>query len=124
MKEKSSYTIVYSAEALRDVKEATAWYNAQQNGLGKRFKEEIKSLIAAILQNPFLTSVKYETIRTVACKIFPYSIHYEVDEVESIIRIISIFHFSRKPRWLSDDDYTLTITVFSFLPTHLPTGVR
>ena len=104
MKKTSNYKIVFSAAALRDIKEAAAWYNEQQKGLGKRFREEVKTVIAAILQNPFFASIKYESIRTAACKIFPYSIHYELDEATNIIRVISVFHFSRKPHWLSDDD--------------------
>ena len=104
MKKTNDYRIVFSSAALQDIKEAADWYNTQQKGLGKRFREEVKAVIAAILQNPFFASVKYETIRTAACKVFPYSVHYEVDKTEELIRIISVFHFSRKARWMSDDD--------------------
>jgi hypothetical protein len=47
--------------------------------------------------------VKFEKIRTTACKKFPYSLHYEIDEENNLVRIVSIFHFSRKPYWLEDD---------------------
>ena len=100
---KTSYKIVFSADALADVKEATKWYNSQQKGLGKRFKEDIKNVIRAIISNPFHASVKYETIRTSTCKTFPYNVHYEVNEAENTVRIISIFHFSRRPLWLTDE---------------------
>ncbi len=103
MKKTSKYKIIFSSAALTDIKEAASWYNSQQKSLGKRFKQEVKTAISYILSNPFHASIKYETIRTVACRIFPYSIHYEVNEAESIIRVISIFHFSRKPNWLTED---------------------
>lgn len=96
----NKYKIVFSPEALKELKDAAAWYNKQQKGLGKRLREDVKKVIASILLNPFFASVKYENIRTAACRIFPYSVHYEINEAENIVRVLSIFHFSRKPRWL------------------------
>ncbi len=54
----SNYKIVFSPVALMDVGEAADWYNSQQKGLGKKFKEDIKKVIASILLNPFFASVK------------------------------------------------------------------
>ena len=71
----------------------------QQKGLGKRLITDIKDVITSIKDNPYFASVKFESIRTAACKTFPYSIHYEIDEDQNIIRILSIFHFSRRPYW-------------------------
>lgn len=65
----------------------------------KKFKSDLKQTIDSIALNPFLASVKYENTRTVACKNFPYSIHFEIDEAEKLVRIISILHFSKKPFW-------------------------
>ncbi len=90
----SNYKIVFSPAALIDVKEAAIWYNAQQKGLGKKFKEEIKNVITSILLNPFFASIKYETIRTTSCKKIPFAVHYEVNEAENIIRILFIFHLA------------------------------
>ncbi len=97
---KTNYTLIYSIRAIEDIKETSRWYEFQQKGLGKRFKGEVLNVISIIKQNPFFASVKYADIRTAACKIFPYAIHYEVEEENKIVRIISIFHFSRKPGWM------------------------
>src|SRR5438093_2119334 len=88
--------IVLSPQALNDIKEANAWYNQQQKGLGKRLKVDVRKVIASISLNPYSASVKYDNIRTAACKTSPYSVHYEIDEKNGLVRIISIFHFSRK----------------------------
>lgn len=85
------------------MKDAVRWYNSQQKGLGSKCKDEIKKIALSISLNPYLASVKYENVRTVACKAFPYTIHFEIEEDESMVRIISIFHFSRKPGWLEND---------------------
>ena len=71
-----------------------------QKGLGKRLENDVKDAIAAIKRNPYHASVKFANIRTAACNLFPYSIHYEIDEQAQLIRVVSIFHFSRRPYWL------------------------
>lgn len=96
------YKLLFSIKALYDLEEASSWYNLQQRGLGKRLTGDVKNAIASIKQNPYLAPVKFENIRTVAFKTFPYAIHYEIDEVNTTIRIVSIFHFSRRPYWLDD----------------------
>lgn len=95
MEKVKRYKLIFSPEALCDIQEARNWYDLQQKGLGKK-------LIAAINENPYHASIQFEHIRTVACKTFPYSIHYEIDEPARLVRIISIFHFSRKPYWLAE----------------------
>ena len=96
----TSYKIVYSPEALIDLQEACSWYNLQQKDLGKRLISDVRKTVASIKQNPHFASIKFSNIRTAACTSFPYSIHYEIDESESLVRIISIFHFSRRPYWI------------------------
>lgn len=86
------------------LKKQKHWYNNQQKGLGKRLVNDIKEATAAIKLNPYHSSIKFENIRTSACKTFPYSLHYEIDEANGLVRIVSIFHFSRKPYWLKDDE--------------------
>lgn len=82
------------------MREARTWYNLQQKGLGKRFTDDVRKTVSSIKSNPYFASVKFENISTAACETFPYAIHYEIDEAESLFRIISIFHFSRRPYWL------------------------
>jgi Txe/YoeB family toxin of Txe-Axe toxin-antitoxin module len=96
---KDEYKIVFSAEALLDLKEAKFWYEHQNKGLGKKLVNDVKMLINKISANPYFASVRFENIRTPFCKIFPYSVHYEIDEAEKLCRTISIFHHSRRPYW-------------------------
>jgi hypothetical protein len=53
MEKTNNDKIVFSSAALADIKEAAAWYNAQQKGLGKRLKEDIK-LVLSYLIKPLL----------------------------------------------------------------------
>ncbi len=94
------YKMLFAKRALKDLNEAQSWYNMQQKGLGKRLTADVKTVISRIKRNPHFASVKFANIRTASCNTFPYAIHYEIDEEDKIIRIVSIFHFSRKPYWL------------------------
>ncbi len=96
------FRLIFSPAALQDLQEARRWYNLQQKGLGKRLVDDVKRVINSIKDNPYFASVKFANVRTASCKTFPYAIHYEIDEKEEIVRIISIFHFSRKQYWLDD----------------------
>lgn len=98
------YKIIFSSAALIDLKEAKEWYDVQQKGLGKRLMNDVKDIATIIKHNPYHASLKFENIRTSACKIFPCSLHYEIDEENNLVRIVSIFHFSRRPYWLKDDE--------------------
>ena len=98
----NEFKLLFSTKALLDLDEARLWYHLQQKGLGKRLITDVTNVIASIKRNPYFASVKFENIRTAACKTFPYAIHYEIDEANNIIRIVSIFHFSRKPYWLDE----------------------
>ncbi len=96
---KKNYELLFSPKALADIEEARVWYNLQQKGLGKRLILDVKNVIAFIKRNPYFASVKFENIRTAACNTFPYAVHYEIDEDQNVVRIVSIFHFSRRPSW-------------------------
>jgi mRNA-degrading endonuclease RelE of RelBE toxin-antitoxin system len=95
----NSLTLSYSEEAFLDLLEAVKWYNKIEKGLGKRLKSEIKNIETNIKSNPTFASIKYKNVRAVACKIFPYAVHYEIDLVNNKILITSIFHSSKEPNW-------------------------
>lgn len=94
-----NYQLVFSQQSLFDAEEAIDWYNLQQDNLGERFKAELKSTLKKLSENPLNYQIRYETIRTANLRVFPYAVHFELDDKASLIRIISIFHFSRKPYW-------------------------
>ncbi len=70
--------------------EALKWYNKIEKRLGNRLKSEIKSVELDIKLNPTFASIKYQDVRTIACKIFPYRVHYHIDFDNNEILIIFI----------------------------------
>lgn len=89
------FKVVYSPESLQEIKRIVEWYNAASKGLGKRFKKNLLEEIAAIKQNPFTRSFRYDEVRFAVVKKFPYAAHYTVDEVNHLIKIQAVLGFAQ-----------------------------
>ncbi|MFO7867863.1 MAG: type II toxin-antitoxin system RelE/ParE family toxin [Bacteroidales bacterium] len=92
------YTSIILPLAKEDIREAALWYNMQSAGLGKRFTAEVRKKVLFIKQNPKASVVRYDDVRTAVLNIFPFMIHYIIDEANKTIVIISVFHTSREPK--------------------------
>ena len=90
------YKIQIEPEAQLDIQEAIAWYNEQQKGLGKKFHSEVKIYIKHLKTNPFY-EIKYDDVRCLPIKRFPYTVHFTVDDTDKIVIIRAIFNTSRNP---------------------------
>ncbi|MFN0049700.1 MAG: type II toxin-antitoxin system RelE/ParE family toxin [Cytophagales bacterium] len=90
-----SYSIDYFKEAKIDVREAKTWYKEQKLGLEKRFADSIKLAILKIKENPLNYAIRYKDIRIAYPKIFPYGIHFYIDELKNQILIVAILHNKR-----------------------------
>ena len=83
--------------AKEDIREAAKWYNKQQKGLGKRFTAEVRENVHFIRQNPKASNVRYNNIRTAVLNVFPFMIHFTVDEKNKTIIVTAVLHTSRDP---------------------------
>ncbi|AWK02701.1 type II toxin-antitoxin system RelE/ParE family toxin [Flavobacterium crocinum] len=88
-----NYKIVILEKAKLDYKESLFWCKNIHPKLAIRFNDSFKKSIAIIKNNPFLFQVKYDNIRIIFFKTFPYAIHYSIYENSVVIK--SIFHTSR-----------------------------
>lgn len=96
----SHFKIKYSKHAQKELQHAVRWYNKQKKSLGGELKTEAKRVVEDMILNPTFASIKYDVTHVVACKIFTFTLHYEIDVNIKTIRIISFFHTKRKPNWL------------------------
>ncbi|CAD0004764.1 type II toxin-antitoxin system RelE/ParE family toxin [Flavobacterium salmonis] len=88
-----NYKIVILEEAKIDYKKSLLWYRNTHPKLAIRFNDCFKKSLAIIKTDPFLFQIKYDSIRIIFFKTFPYAIHYSI--YENCIVIKSIFHTSR-----------------------------
>lgn len=91
------YKLIILPSATEDIREAAKWYETKNPGLGKKFTAEVREKVVFIKQNPTSSNVRYDNVRTSVLNIFPYMIHYLMNEDDRTIIIIAILHTSRNP---------------------------
>ena len=90
------FKVVITPDAHIDTLEGIEWYNKQSVALAKRFYQTIKKTYKTIRQNPYF-QIRYEDVRCLPVKKFPYMIHYIVDEQRERIVIIGVICTHRDP---------------------------
>lgn len=88
-----SYKVIIIEEAKMDYRKSLFWYKDIHPKLAIRFNDSFKESMAILKKNPLLFQIKYDNIRILFFKTFPYAIHYSI--YENCIIIKSIFHTSR-----------------------------
>lgn len=91
------YSLTFYIGVKKDIIEAKNWYKEKQEGLDRRFSEAIKAAIEKIKNNPHAYAVRFNNLRVIAPKIFPYRVFYFIDETERKIVIVAVLHNKRNP---------------------------
>ncbi len=81
--------------AKENIREAALWYSNCQEGLGKRFTAEVREKVNFIRQNPKASNVRYDGVRTAVLNVFPFMVHFTIDEKNKTIIISAVLHTSR-----------------------------
>ena len=61
----------------------------------ERFVLAVKQVISNIIKMPFAYAVRYKNVRIAHTKVFPYNIHFYIDEANHQVVIIGIVHNKR-----------------------------
>ena len=86
------YNILYLDEAKTDVKAAKTWYKNQRNGLQKQFAQEVTKAISLLQNFPQVYAIRYRNIRVVHTKVFPFGIHFYINDISKVVTITAIVH--------------------------------
>jgi toxin ParE1/3/4 len=91
----------FTSAAEQELREALAFYEAAEPGLGVKFLDEVESALARIVAHPLAwTSLSARTRRCRTHR-FPYGVFYQVRAEE--ILVLSVMDLRREPkRW---EDY-------------------
>lgn len=95
-----AYKVVILQEAKADIKEAKAYYRSILKILNKRFTEDIKNTVTKIKNNPAAFGFRYDHFRTANLPVFPYQIHFFIDDRNSIVIIFAVLHAFRDPDFI------------------------
>jgi plasmid stabilization system protein ParE len=81
------------AEAETD--DAVAYFDAQREGLGDRFEQDLLSTVTYIRQHPLSGKKLSARVRKFRLRTFPYDVIYVVDVDEVVI--VAVAHHRRSP---------------------------
>lgn len=96
------YKAIILPLAKEDIKEAAHWYNDKKKGLGKRFTKEVRSKIKYVCENPKAIAVRYDKNHCAVLNVFPFMVHFSIDEKQKIVVVSAVFHTAQNPKnWKS-----------------------
>ncbi len=96
--------VIFSKYAKLELEDATYFYDLEFEGLGHRFKEEVKKAIKRITEYPKAWSIERGDSRKCLLHKFPYKLLYSIEEDH--IFIIAVAHQHRKPDYWIDREKT------------------
>jgi toxin ParE1/3/4 len=91
------FIIKIEPAAYQDIQDGIDWYNEQQAGLGRKFLAEVKASFKQLQTNPFF-QVRYDDVRCLPIKRYPFMIHFTVDEAQKQVVVRAVFNTSLDPK--------------------------
>ncbi|ACU62096.1 hypothetical protein Cpin_4658 [Chitinophaga pinensis DSM 2588] len=91
------YKIKIYADVRVDIRNAAAWYENQSEGLGSRFKKQAKAQIQTLGKNALLYAHRYQDVRCMLLKDFPFMVHYWIDAENDQVHVYGFYHTSLSP---------------------------
>ena len=96
-----NFKIKIAPEALEDIQDITNWYNEQKEGLGRKFQLIAIRQINNLCENPYVYALRYNQIRCMLLKKFPYMVHFYINEQTKIVEVLAVFSTDRNPEnWI------------------------
>ncbi|NVO02306.1 MAG: type II toxin-antitoxin system RelE/ParE family toxin [Bacteroidetes bacterium] len=92
-----SYSFVIRSSVKADIINAADYYKKINPKLAKQFLFRIREAKVYISQSPLGFQIKYNQVRTLLLKQFPYHIHYIIDDTKQLIIILAVIHAYKNP---------------------------
>lgn len=89
------YNLIVKPQAEIDLDEALEWYHDQNENLSLKFISAIEKALEKIQSNPENYQKRYNEIRIIFTKTFPYGIYYTIEE--NTIFVHAILHHKQNP---------------------------
>ncbi len=95
-----TYKVIILEEAKVDIKDARSYYRRVLRTLSTRFFGDVKNTVADIKIHPFSFGFRFASFRTANLSVFPYQVHYIIDEANAVIIIFAVLHAYRDPDFI------------------------
>ena len=87
--------VVFRPQAVKELLEAQAWYEARAVGLGAEFARAFEVALQAACRQPLGFAEAEEGCRRVVLRRFPFSLYYRASADELLV--VAVFHHRRAP---------------------------
>jgi hypothetical protein len=81
----TQFILLVSPEAENDIDNAVHYYNSVSEGLGSEFVNVLDIYFAQIKKVPTASAVQYDEVRVKPIKVFPFTIHYTIENQQIVI---------------------------------------
>ena len=95
-----SRKLIISQEAEANILDGYFSYEEKQEGLSRRFMDEIELAFDRILPNPFLYQEVETDMRRAVTHTFPYLVFYTFDE--QTVQRLAVIHGSQDPAYIDE----------------------
>ena len=92
----AEFKIILDTRAIQDIQDAINYYNQQQPGLGEYFLNSVNNSFFILVKNPFY-QIRYDDVRCLPIKKFPYITHFTVDETQQVVKVYALINTYRNP---------------------------
>jgi toxin ParE1/3/4 len=89
---------IFHPVARRELEEAIDYYNAESQGLGGEFREEVQRVLALLTRFPRLGQPVRGSVQRMMLSRFPYCIYYRLLAPDTL-RILAVTHNRRRPEY-------------------------
>ena len=91
------FNVIILERADLEIEEAYLYYENIQSGLGVKFILEYENYLNTLKNIPYFQQ-RYQSIRILPLKKFPYSIHFSVDELKKLVTIHAVICDYQNPK--------------------------
>jgi plasmid stabilization system protein ParE len=92
-----TFRVIFESEAEAELNDAIAWYDAERDGLGQRFSNEVRTALSEAATNPQRFRFAGPTTQKMKLLNWPYSIYFTLLEPSAALIVVSVFHGARNP---------------------------
>lgn len=89
------FNLIVKPKAERDIQKSVEWYREQSGNLAEKFLDKIGESLDKISKNPEHYQKRYNEIRIIFTKKFPYGIYYTVEG--KTIFVHAVLHTKQNP---------------------------
>ncbi len=92
-----TFRVIIEGEAEAELKGAISYYDANSEGLGDRFADEVRTLLHQAAKNPERFSFAGATTQKIKMVDWPYSVYLTLVQDPAQLIVVSVFHGSQYP---------------------------